>query len=52
MEKTLSDWYEKGYQLKSASVRFIVAWRPKNSSKDEPETAVLLPDMVLIRQQD
>lgn len=52
MEKTLSDWYAMGYQLKSASVRFIVAWRPKNSSKDDPETAVLLPDMVLVRQQE
>lgn len=49
MERTFNDWSEKGYHLKSASVRFIVAWRPKNSSKDEPETAVLLPEMVLVR---
>ena len=49
METSLSEWYEKGYQVKSASVRFIVAWRPKDTPKDEPETAVLLPEMVLVR---
>lgn len=52
MEQSLLEWFNKGYQLKSVSIRFIVAWRPKDSSKDEPETAVLLPDMVLVRQQD
>jgi len=49
METTLSEWYQKGYQVKSATVRFIVAWRPKERPKDEPETAVLLPEMVLVR---
>lgn len=49
METTLSEWYQKGYQVKSATVRFVVAWRPKERPKDEPETAVLLPEMVLVR---
>ena len=49
METALSEWYNKGYQVKSASIRFIVAWRSKERPKDEPETAVLLPEMVLVR---
>ncbi len=47
MQTTLLDWQEKGYHVKSASVRFIVAWKSKDASKDEPETAVLLADLVL-----
>ena len=47
MQATLSEWEEKGYKVKSASVRFIVAWKPKDAPKDEPETAVLLADLVL-----
>lgn len=34
-------------QKKSASVRFVVAWKPKDAPKEEAETAVLLPDLVL-----
>ncbi len=49
MVETLSQWEEKGYRVKSASVRFIVAWKPKESPKEEPETAVLLPDLHLLR---
>ena len=49
MQASLTSWKEKGYAVKSASVRFIVAWKPKDAPKDEPETAVLLPDLVLIR---
>lgn len=47
MQNTLSEWEEKGYKVKSASVRFIVAWKPKDAPKEEPETAVLLADLVL-----
>ena len=39
----------KGYEVKSASVRFVVAWKPKEAPKDEPETAVLLADLLLSR---
>jgi len=49
MQSTLSQWAERGYGVKSASVRFIVAWKPKDAPKEEPETAVLLPDIVLSR---
>lgn len=47
MQDTLSEWEEKGYKVKSASVRFIVAWKPKDAQKNESETAVLLADLVL-----
>lgn len=49
MQTALSDWKEKGYEVKSASVRFIVAWKPKDSPKGEAETAVLLADLILSR---
>lgn len=47
MQTTLLGWQEQGYKVKSASVRFIVAWKPKDAQKDESETAVLLADLVL-----
>ena len=47
MQDTLSKWEQRGYKVKSASVRFVVAWKPKDAPKDEPETAVLLADLVL-----
>ena len=47
MQKELAGWKEKGYEVKSASVRFIVAWKSKDAPKDEPETAVLLADLIL-----
>jgi len=47
MQTTLSEWQEKGYKVKSASVRFVVAWKAKDAPKNEPETAVLLADLVL-----
>jgi len=47
MQGTLSEWEQKGYKVKSASVRFVVAWKPKDAPKNEPETAVLLADLML-----
>lgn len=47
MQTTLLEWKEKGYEVRSASARFIVAWKPKDAPKDESETAVLLADLVL-----
>lgn len=47
MQKKLAEWKERGYEVKSASVRFVVAWKPKDVPKEEAETAVLLPDLVL-----
>ena len=47
MQKKLSEWQERGYEVKSASVRFVVAWKSKDAPKDESETAVLLADLLL-----
>ncbi len=47
MQNTLATWERRGYKVKSASVRFIVSWKPKDSPKDEPEMAVLLADLIL-----
>lgn len=47
MQATLKNWEDKGYQVKSAIVSFIVAWKPKDTPKDEEEYAVLLADLVL-----
>jgi len=47
MQTTLSEWQERGYKVKSASVRFVVAWKSKDAPKEEKESAVLLADLVL-----
>jgi ATP-dependent DNA helicase RecQ len=47
MQNTLSVWHERGYHVASASVRFVVAWKPKDDPKEASETAVLLIDMEL-----
>ena len=47
MQGTLSEWEQRGYKVQSASVRFVVAWKPKDAPKDETETAVLLADLSL-----
>ena len=47
MRCTLTKWKERGYDVSSCSVRFIVAWKPKDSPKEEQESAVLLADLVL-----
>lgn len=46
-QEDLSKWYEKGYYVSSASIRFIVAWRPKDAPKEEKESAVILLDLTL-----
>ena len=50
MQATLNDWISKGYSVISSSVRFIVAWKSKDASKEESETAVMLADIVLSRR--
>ncbi len=49
MQRELLRWTEKGYQVAFASIRFIVAWRPKDAPKEEKEHAVLLIDLALKR---
>ena len=50
MQSALAQWREKGYDVNAASVRFVVAWKPKDAPKEETETAVLLPELVLLRK--
>lgn len=39
----------KGYLVTRATVRFVVAWRPKEAANDEKESAILLIDLKLKR---
>ena len=50
MQESIASWKKKGYCISSASVRFVVAWKPKDAPKEEPETAVLLIDLVLVQK--
>lgn len=50
MQGELLQWSEKGYSVVSASIRFIVAWRPKDAPKDEKEHAVLLVNLSLKKE--
>ena len=45
--RELSTWNEKDYFVSDVSIRFIVAWRPKDAPKEEKEHAVLLVDLTL-----
>ncbi|MDE6652792.1 MAG: RecQ family ATP-dependent DNA helicase [Muribaculaceae bacterium] len=47
MQGDLLLWAEKGYFVVEASIRFIVAWKPKDAPHDEKEHAVLLVDLTL-----
>lgn len=43
----LARWTEKGYDVQSATIRFIVAWKPKDAPKNETAHAVMLIDICL-----
>ncbi len=47
MQAKMAEWEMRGYRVKSASVRFVVAWKPKDAPREEAETAVLLVDLAL-----
>jgi len=49
MKEKIEYWTSRGYQVASASARFIVAWKPKDAPATEPESAVVLADLVLRR---
>lgn len=49
MQKEISQWKEKGYEVTSGVTRFIVAWKPQDAPKEETESAVLLADLVLVK---
>ena len=50
MQTELLLWAEKGYSVTSATIRFIVAWRPKDAPQEEKEYAVLLVDLELVKK--
>ena len=50
MKEVLDGWSEKGYDVVAASVRFVMAWKPKDAEKGEQEYAVLLADLKLRRK--
>lgn len=47
----VQNYFEKGFIPVSVSVRYIVAWRPKNT-EIEDEYAVLLPTIIMQRAKD
>lgn len=49
MQGELNQWIEKGYGVTNASIRFIVAWKSKDAPKEEPDTAVILADLHLVK---
>ena len=49
MRESLRMWEEKGYHVTSAAVRFVVAWKEKDADPQQPETAVLLPELTLTK---
>ncbi len=50
MQMEILLWANKGYQVSSATIRFIVAWKPKDAPKEEEEHAVLLADLSLKKE--
>lgn len=44
---TLNHWKQQGYEIQSAKVRFIVAWK---GEKDTEESAIVLPELTLKRR--
>lgn len=49
MREELQKKGEQGYQVKSATINFIVAWRGEN---DKEESAVLLPEITLRKENN
>ena len=49
MREELQGWAEKSYYVKSAKINFIVAWKNK---EDAEETAVLLPELMLVKSMN
>ena len=51
MQGELVLWDERGYIGSSATIRFVVAWKPKDAPKDEKENAVLLLNLGLKKSE-
>jgi len=50
MQEKLGKWEVKGYHVISATVRFIVAWKPKDAPREEKESAIVLADLVMKKE--
>lgn len=51
MRDNLADWRSKGYFVTSVNVSFVVAWKPQDAPQGEQETAVLLADLLLKKEE-
>lgn len=51
MQDELVLWDERGYMVSSATIRFVVAWKPRDAPKDEKENAVLLLNLGLKKSE-
>ena len=49
MKTDLAAWAAKNYSVSAASIRFIVAWRPKDAPKEKGDSAVILADLTLTK---
>ena len=49
MKEKLGKWELKGYKVTAARIRFIVAWKSKDTPRDEKESAIVLADLVMKR---
>lgn len=47
MNEKIGKWELKGYKITTAKIRFIVAWKSKDTPKDEKESAIVLADLVM-----
>lgn len=52
MVDSLKQWEDKGYYVFSSSVRFVVAWKAKDAEEETPETAVILPELTLVKKDN
>lgn len=50
MQAELNLWTKKNYRVSIATIRFIVAWKPKDAPKEEKEHAIMLADLTLIKE--
>lgn len=49
MNEEVSGWESRSYTVSTATVRFVVAWKPKDAQRDEQESAILLLDLHLVK---
>ena len=52
MREKIAGWEAKGYFVQSATIRFVVAWKAKDAPSEKSETAVVLPEIRLVKRTD